>query len=212
MTLTGFVSLIFLGLLGLFLYALVSGNGYMLKNGMLMPVTRKANPNGYWGGMFLELAALVALVYVLRYPLGVGGSGVNELQALAQNSWQSAQTWWATAVPSNITAAIAPVTTPPCASATDISYGFSADNPVQIGGGAAQGLRRAEAYLSNLRQNGAPLTYDYGGYVLGSLHSLHFYRLAGTPARMVYFDFYAFQTPAALAGMNCAERLEFGGP
>ncbi len=212
MTLTGFISLLFLGLLGLFLYALVSGNGYMLKNGMLLPVTRKANPNGYWGGMFLELAVLVALVYVLRYPLGVGGSGLSEIQTAAQGSWQSAQTWFATAVPSNVSAAMAPITTPACASTTDLSFGFSADNPVPIGGGAAQGRNRAEAYLRNLRQGLAPITYDYGGYVLGPVHSLHFYRLGGTPARTVYFDFYTFHPPTALAGMNCAERLEFGGP
>lgn len=212
MTLTGFVSLIFLGLLGLFLYALVSGNGYMLKNGTLLPTTRKANPSGYWGGMLVELAVLVALVYILRYPLGIGGTGFGDIQAAAQGSWQNAQTLLATAVPSNVSAAIAPVTTPPCATATDSTFGFEAQNPVPIGGGITEGHNRAQAYLSTLRQNGAPLAYTYGGYVLGALNSLHFYRLEGTPARTVYFDFYTFQTPLALAGMTCADKLDFGGP
>jgi hypothetical protein len=93
-----------------------------------------------------------------------------------------------------------------CTIATDESYGYTAENPIQVGGGALGGPSRGRAYLDNLLgPNGEELTYRRIGAQPFGDTILDIYEISG-PAQPVklYLDSYTSSPLQAPVGFSCA--------
>jgi hypothetical protein len=96
-----------------------------------------------------------------------------------------------------------------CAASIDPTYGYSADNPVRVGGGAADGQQRARAYLRALgTADGVGVSFERRGYILKDGASLDFFALQRSGAEtLIYFDYERYSEPLALVGYLCNTPL-----
>lgn len=119
----------------------------------------------------------------------------------------------------------APIATPtpqsaatnsPCPISTDSTYGYSQNNPIQIGNDNAffEGPSRERAYLDTLRgPNGESLTYDRLGSTNGQNAILDIYEVKGAGKTVkLYLDMYNFQTPQAPVGFTCISAFPLTPP
>lgn len=99
-----------------------------------------------------------------------------------------------------------------CVLSEDDTYGYSKDNPIQIGGDAFEGPSRERDYLENLiGPNGEALTYERKGSLTYGETILDEYVISGLNEPItLYLDEYAFSEPQAPVGLAC--KGEFSLP
>jgi hypothetical protein len=104
--------------------------------------------------------------------------------------------------------------TPPCEVSTDSTYGYTRDNPIQIGGGALYVKAREQRYLNALRgPTGEALSYKRRGSLEGPkwgdrITFLDEYEVTYTGLEkplLLYLDAYRYWEHRAPAGFTCAE-------
>jgi len=106
--------------------------------------------------------------------------------------------------------------TPPCEISTDPTYGFTQENPIQIGGGALYVKAREQRYLNALRgPGGQALSYKRRGALKAPqwddrVTFLDEYEVtwagAATPL-VLYLDAYRYWEHRAPMGLTCAEAF-----
>ena len=108
---------------------------------------------------------------------------------------------------------------PPCAVADNDTYGYTLDQPVQVGGGAMYAAARERRYLDNLRgPEGQAVQYKRRGSTPASTNSttiLDIYEVTHegreTPATL-YLDAYHVNPLRAPRGFSCAAAFNLGAP
>lgn len=93
-----------------------------------------------------------------------------------------------------------------CPIATDDTYGYTAENPIRVGGGAFGGPSRGRAYLDNLLgPNGEALTYQRIGSEPIEDTILDIYQISGLAQPVqLYLDSYNSELLQAPVGFTCA--------
>lgn len=108
-----------------------------------------------------------------------------------------------------------------CAVSNSTTYGFTAEDPVRVGGGSLTeftfaGQERERLYMDNLRgPNGETLSYVRLGSVPSTTEEsiLDIYEITGTGTTItIYLDIYTYEAPLAPAGLTCAQPIPFGAP
>lgn len=120
----------------------------------------------------------------------------------------------------------APVPPPPqdrsvvsrCTVADDATYGFSIENPVQVGGGAMNGPARERRYLQSLRgPTGETLTFKRQGSMQApdktTILDVYAVTYPGLEKPLtLYVDEYHFSEPCAPQGFVCGQPIGLGLP
>lgn len=108
---------------------------------------------------------------------------------------------------------------PPCAVADNDTYGYTRDQPVQVGGSAMYAAARERRYLDNLRgPEGQPLQYKRLGSSPAHTNSttiLDIYEITYEGLEKpvtLYLDAYHFNPPRAPRGFSCAAAFNLGAP
>ena len=108
---------------------------------------------------------------------------------------------------------------PPCPVADNDTYGYTRDQPVQVGGGAMYAAARERRYLDNLRgPEGQLLQYKRRGSGPASTNSttiLDIYEITYEGLEKpvtLYLDAYHFNPPRAPRGFSCATAFNVGAP
>ena len=99
-----------------------------------------------------------------------------------------------------------------CVVATDPTYGYSQDNPVQVGGGDANGAARATVFLDNLVDPvGIPVSYTHvdGDTALDVYEIVS--PLASEPINL-YIDVDNYAELMAPAGFSCEAAFSISAP
>jgi hypothetical protein len=93
-----------------------------------------------------------------------------------------------------------------CPIATDESYGYTEENPIQVGGGALGGPSRGRVYLDNLLgPNGEDLSYRRIGSLPFEDTILDIYEISGLSQPVqLYLDSYTSSPLQAPVGFTCA--------
>ncbi|MFZ5878886.1 MAG: hypothetical protein ACOY0R_05935, partial [Chloroflexota bacterium] len=106
--------------------------------------------------------------------------------------------------PTPTTAVLQP--TGDCPVSTDETYGYTADNPIKVGGDFLSGPQRERAYLDNLLgPNGELLSYERLGSTMGNDTILDMYEISGLDNPVVlYVDMYKYETLSAPVGFACS--------
>ncbi|MFZ3069626.1 MAG: hypothetical protein WA110_00670 [Anaerolineaceae bacterium] len=101
-----------------------------------------------------------------------------------------------------------------CPISADEAYGFSAENPIKVGGNLTTGLMRELAYLDNLLGlNGEEVTYERLGSVQSPTSILDEYQLTvGTQEFTLYLDEYSYGVITAPQGLSCRGAFPIGEP
>ncbi len=101
-----------------------------------------------------------------------------------------------------------------CVFSEDDTYGYSKDNPIQIGGDAFEGPSRERDYLENLiGPNGEALTYERSGSLTYGETILDEYVISGLNEPItLYLDEYAFSEPQAPVGLTCKGEFSLQVP
>jgi hypothetical protein len=103
-----------------------------------------------------------------------------------------------------------------CPISTDPTYGYSADNPIQVGGDFMSGPARERAYLDALRgPNGEAITYERRGSVPGKETILDAYEITYPGLKkpvVLYLDQYRYSDLKAPIGFVCAQPIPLGAP
>lgn len=101
-----------------------------------------------------------------------------------------------------------------CPRSLDPTYGFSPDNPIRIGGGAAAPQREA-AYLGALRAaNGQVVPFQPAGSQQHGDRTLNVYTIPGAEggAGVLYFDPSVYESLFAPVGFACVGAIPVGAP
>jgi hypothetical protein len=106
---------------------------------------------------------------------------------------------------------------PPCPVAEDEKYGYSAEQPVQVGGSPVFGAARQRRYLDTLRGlEGQPVQYKRSGQARGdddTILDAYVVSYAGLEKPVtLYLDWYHFNTPKAPRGFTCAGPFGLTNP
>lgn len=103
-----------------------------------------------------------------------------------------------------------------CILTTDATYGYTKDNPIQVGGDAWDGPPRERAFFDNLLgPNGETITYNrdgslpYGDTILDTF-SVTYAGIAETA--VIYVDEYTYSTPMAPVGFTCFAKFPLSAP
>jgi hypothetical protein len=106
------------------------------------------------------------------------------------------------------------VNTSACIIATDITYGYSEENPIRVGGDAFGGPSRERAYLDNLLgPNGEQLTYERSGSIETDDTILDEFIIKGAGKTIIlYIDEYSYSVPMAPVGFTCYKDFPFSKP
>jgi hypothetical protein len=103
-----------------------------------------------------------------------------------------------------------------CPVSSDPTYGYSKDNPIQVGGDFLEGPRRERAYLDTLRgPNGEALSYERLGSTAGKDGIVDIYTVtyANNAALFrLHIDMYRFAPLQAPRGFICAEPFALSAP
>ena len=108
---------------------------------------------------------------------------------------------------------------PPCPIADSDTYGYTRDQPVQVGGSAMYAAARERRYLDNLRgREGQPVQYKRLGSTPADTNSttiLDIYEITYEGLEKpvtLYLDAYHFNPPRAPRGFSCAAAFNLGAP
>jgi hypothetical protein len=101
-----------------------------------------------------------------------------------------------------------------CSRSLDPTYGYSPDNPIRIGGGAAAAGREA-AFLGNLiAASGQAVPFQAAGSQPHGDRTLDVYTVPGAPAGQgaLYFDPAVYEPLFAPVGFGCIGAIPVGAP
>lgn len=106
------------------------------------------------------------------------------------------------------------VPTGECEISTDSTYGYTQENPIQVGGGAFDGPSRERAYLDNLLgPNGESLSYERQGSTSTETTILDIYIVTGSGINeTIYLDEYNYSEPQAPVGFTCKDEFPLSAP
>ncbi|MBE2224145.1 MAG: hypothetical protein IAF02_21575 [Anaerolineae bacterium] len=103
-----------------------------------------------------------------------------------------------------------------CIITTDATYGYTQDNPIQVGGDAWDGPPRERAFFDNLLgPNGETITYSrdgslpYGDTILDAF-SVTYPGIAETA--VIYVDEYTYSAPMVPVGFTCVTGFPLSAP
>jgi hypothetical protein len=101
-----------------------------------------------------------------------------------------------------------------CTISTDDTYGYTQENPIEVGGDAFDGPSRERAYLDNLLgTNGESLSYEREGSLSTDITILDAYKVTGPGIDTVlYLDEYNYSDPQAPVGFTCAGSFPLSQP
>jgi hypothetical protein len=101
-----------------------------------------------------------------------------------------------------------------CEVSADETYGYTPENPIQVGGNEGSGPQRAQSYLKNLTgPNGERLTYRQADPLIDGERMLDVYVLSGlTDDLTLYVDNYSFSAPYAPKGLYCYADFSLQAP
>jgi hypothetical protein len=101
-----------------------------------------------------------------------------------------------------------------CRVSVEADYGYSQENPIQVGGDWLDGPPRERAYLDNLRgPGGEALAYTRLRSVPVGETILDEYKLTGLgPPVVLYLDMYKYHEPLAPVGFTCAGAFPLEAP
>jgi hypothetical protein len=101
-----------------------------------------------------------------------------------------------------------------CIVSTDVSYGYTKENPVKVGGGAMDGPPREHAYLRNLLgPKGEKISYKRLRHVVFGGTILDIYEIKGLKETVtLYIDEYSYTEPKAPVGFTCVSAFPLTKP
>ncbi len=101
-----------------------------------------------------------------------------------------------------------------CAISADPTYGYTEQNPIQVGGGVFDGPSRERAYLDNLLgPNGETLSYERQGSLPTDTTILDIYTITGSGINeTLYLDEYNYSEPQAPVGFTCKGKFPLSAP
>lgn len=101
-----------------------------------------------------------------------------------------------------------------CPRSLDPTYGFSPDNPIRIGGGAAAPEREAAYLRALVAANGQAIPFQPVGSQTHGDRTLNVYTIPGAPAGQaaLYFDPNVYEPLFAPVGFGCIGAIPVGAP
>lgn len=101
-----------------------------------------------------------------------------------------------------------------CPVSTDETYGYTAENPIQVGGGDFGGPSRERAYLDHLLDSsGTPITYNRTGSTMVGDVILDVYELSTSDEKaIIYIDEYNYASLQAPIGFICQGSFPLSEP
>lgn len=101
-----------------------------------------------------------------------------------------------------------------CTISTDNTYGYTEQNPIQVGGDFMTGPSRERAYLDNLLgPNGEELSYERQGSAQTDTTILDIYIVTGSGINeTLYIDEYVYSEPQAPVGFTCKGEFPLTTP
>ncbi len=176
---------------------------------------------GQMGDFPFRGQALVAIPGKQQYLFGFGMSNLSTDDQLWENVGGPAFVALIDSIEFVKAPASTPTTAPvatnsPCPISSSSTYGYSQNNPIQIGNDNAflEGASRERAYLDTLRgPNGESLTYSRLGSTHGQDAILDIYQINGLSKPVtLYLDMYNFKTPQAPMSLTCVSAFPLTPP
>jgi hypothetical protein len=101
-----------------------------------------------------------------------------------------------------------------CTISIDDTYGYTQENPIEVGGDSFEGPSRERAYLDNLLgPNGETLSYEREGSIPTDTTIVDAYRVTGSGIDTVlYLDEYNYSDPQAPVEFTCAGPFPLSAP
>lgn len=164
--------------------------------------------------------AIVVMPSKTQYLFGLGLANTGRDKAL----WENEGSRVFAALLDSIRFLIPPTPLPPsatvarpaaaCAISGDVTYGYTMENPIKVGGGDFGGPSRERAYLDNLLgPQGEAISYVRLGSTIAGDVILDIYQISGLPNSVtLYVDEYNFTAPQAPVGLTCKAAFPLASP
>lgn len=168
--------------------------------------------NGQLNGTDFQGRAIIALVGEDQVLFGMGIT-LNEQEG---DTWENVGENLFTTILNSIEFNQQLATGETCPVSNDSTYGFTAANPIRVGGDFFDGPARERAYLDTLRgPNGEEISYERTGSSEsgGSILDIFNLTIAGQGGiKKLYIDEYTYQAPLIPRGFQCFAPAPFKEP